>query len=211
MTALVYYFEPNAVFVAMDTLALSEDHKPAIFTSKIFPVLHLNGIICGTGLGPFVVDWFKRVNSGMLALDIPHLDEFTPGQLRAARKDYVIDDENTVTIYHFGFSESEQKFRGFAYRSKSDFNSEELPYNSVAIKPFVELDLSERPLNLPEDFIDIVSRQRDADNALPINKRLGVGGEIHFIYMTPGNICINRAYRFSDHSDLYNQMCSKLM
>lgn len=209
MTSLLYYYEPQTVFIAMDTLAMTDDCRPYLYTTKFFLLPHMAGMICGTGHGQFVLDWFTKINSGMLALDIPHLDEFTPEQLCTLAVKYGISQASTVTVYQFGYSEAEQCFKGYAYRSKNGFQSELLPYNGIGIKPGVPFE-SSGPLRIPDDFIKIMNDQRQAEEAKPIQERVFIGGEMHVIYMTPTETIVFRGHRFPEYDSMYYQMCEKL-
>jgi len=83
MTALNFVYQNDVVSIAMDTLSLSPDtHKPRNFLTKFYPVPHLVGVICGTGVGKFIAEWAARVQTNMLVKSIPHLNEFTQQELR---------------------------------------------------------------------------------------------------------------------------------
>lgn len=63
MSALICYATESEIILAMDTLAVCDPIGPPIsFTTKFYPIPHLNAVICGTGLGRFVADWFAQVN-----------------------------------------------------------------------------------------------------------------------------------------------------
>ena len=53
MSSLIFYTDPEQVLVATDTLAVSSDGKPFIFTSKALYIPHLKTIIAGTGCSEF--------------------------------------------------------------------------------------------------------------------------------------------------------------
>ncbi|MNT74580.1 hypothetical protein D3C72_2134080 [compost metagenome] len=71
--------------------------------------------------------------------------------------------------------------RSFAYRSTNGFISEELPFGST-LKPGYDIgDYEVR--DFPNDLIDIVERQKAADEALPTHERVGVGGHVIAYWM----------------------------
>ena len=79
MSALIFYTTHTDIIIAMDTLAVCDQSgTPLLFTTKFYPVPHLRGVICGTGIGQFIIDWFVRVNTTMVVDDIPQLDCHTP-------------------------------------------------------------------------------------------------------------------------------------
>jgi hypothetical protein len=74
MSSLIFHTEAEQVLVATDTLAVSGDGMPFMFTSKSFIVPHLRMIIAGTGSGGFCGKWFIQVNDRMILRGIDNLD-----------------------------------------------------------------------------------------------------------------------------------------
>ena len=207
MSALNFILQSDALFIATDTLAISgEDGSPRNFQSKIYPLLHLDGVLCGTGIGQFITRWYVALQSGILARNIPHLDQYVPNGLRSLHQELPLPEGKTTTIYHFGWDHAEGRFRGFAYRSEHDFRSEELQYG-FGVKPQVAFTPTG---TLPDDFVQLITLQRQIDNARPPRERIGIGGEIHFLAMAPGEISLTRCHSFEDLDLLYDQMCRRL-
>lgn len=207
MTAFNFLFEEDHVCIAMDTLMVLQDTKqPLNYTSKIYLLPHLDGVMCGTGLGPFVINWYLYIQSSIIAKDIVHLDTYASEALRKLADHFELTDECTATIYHFGWSEQHKRYVGFVYRSVRNFESETLPYG-VGTKPPTEIDTFDK---LPEDFVKIIEKQKIADEAEPINKKIGIGGDVHFLVMTPGNFNLSKCHRFNDHEECYNKMLKNL-
>jgi hypothetical protein len=177
MTVINFALLEDGVYVVADTLATTDRYEPGFFTSKVHPVPHLNGLICGTGSLGFILDWSRHVLGGMLALDIGHLDEFTPNSLRdlhAARPE-AERLAMTSTIYHLGFDDSEDRFVGYAYRSTDNFDSERLEYGT-RLKPGYS---GQRHLTaFPDDFVEACREQRLEQDALPLQDRVFIGGHI---------------------------------
>lgn len=179
MSSIIYGFTAENAVVGTDTLAVSsEDFSPVMFTTKSFVVPHLKLIISGTGFQGFAGKWFVRINDGIVVRDIDNLDYHTPDTLRKIWRDYSEehppDSEASTTIYHFGYSEELKALRGYAYRSKKNFESEELVYG-FGIKP--ECSLLE-DLSLPRDLKKMMDEQRIIQATKPENERLYIGGEI---------------------------------
>lgn len=107
----------------------------------------------------------------------------------------------TTTIYHIGYSETEQSYVAFAYRSTNDFKSERLQYG-FATKPPVP----EATATYSEDFIRIMEEQRAMDNALLPDKRVFIGGEIQLLVLQNKTMTIQTIHRFEDYEDLYDPM-----
>lgn len=211
MTALNFYLQPEQVLLAMDTLSLQSDGNPHKFLSKIFPILHLNGVMCGTGFAPLIEQWFREINAGILARNMIHLDEFATEALQnlwASQSGEI--GKGTATIYHFGYCEVDAVFKGYAYRSEHNFQSESLMYG-LGIKPSFDVASLGEDLPSPQAyFVEIVKRQRAEDLAQPINDRIGIGGDVHFASMTPDGIWMSRCHRFEDYDALYEEMCDYL-
>ena len=207
MTALNFLLEPERVCIAMDTLVIRPDTRtPFLYASKIFPLPHLGGVMCGTGLMQFVIDWFVCIQTSVIARDVPHLNNYTSEQLRVIAVKYKLISDLTSTIYHFGYSAAEQCYKGFAYRSKTNFVSEELEYG-FGIKPPVEY----KPIqSLPNGFIEMTERQRIEDKEKPTEQQVGIGGDIHLFVMTPEQMLLTRCHRFKDYDSFYNKMLENL-
>lgn len=207
MSSLNFLVQKDFALISTDTLALQPNtHLPSHFQSKAFPVLHLNGLICGTGINLLAIQWYSKVATSMLARSFPHLDEFTPSSLRDIASEIKLPTNSTSTIYHFGYDEFAESYRVYAYRSEHDFQSEELELG-FGIKPQIEFTQTE---DLIKDFIDLITLQRECDLAKPLENRIGIGGDIHVYSMIPGRINIQLIHRFDDYDDLYSNMCSRL-
>ena len=214
----------EAVYITTDTLVSDpEDMRPTMHTTKLYPVPHWNGVICGTGIMQFIVGWYAYAVTSILARDIEHLDEFAPENMQTIFEktkenfdDELLDDA-TSTIYHFGYSEKQSRFIGYAYRSTKDFVSEQL-IEGFGQKP-APMDGGVEINNYPADFIALTELQKAEDEQKEIGERVGIGGEIYSFSMQ--NISevegqadiltqIRRCHRFDDFEKAYIEMCQKL-
>lgn len=202
MTALNFLIEPQRVCIAMDTLSTESEAKPHLFCSKIFLLPHLQGVMCGTGAFPIVIDWFVAIQSEILVRDIPHLDEFTPGFLRSIAAKHGMANDVRATVYHFGYSQLAGEYRAFAYRSTNSFTSEPLVHG-LGIKPPIDV---EPFTELPAGFIRLIYRQREQDRAAIAADQVGIGGEIQFLVMTPRLFQLSTCHRYEDYEALYSEM-----
>jgi len=197
MSALIFYTSATEIILAMDTLAVSDqDGTPLLFTTKFYPIPHLCGVICGTGLGQFVIDWFVEVNTRMVVDDIPHLDYHAPGRLRELwlTRYKELSPISTVTVYHFGFDGNDTPC-AFAYRSEKDFNSEQLLIGGIATKPPTAVPCD---FKLPEDFKKMMLSQQAEESAKPRGDRVYIGGDVLVCHMTKGGTAIYQAGIFPD-------------
>ena len=221
LTVLNFHLQEDIVCLVTDTIASnSEDMSPVFFTTKVYPTPHWEGLICGTGVSKFIVEWFSEAITSVLAKDIRHLNEFAPSVLRELFVKYqgYGNRDLTSTVYHFGFDHNADRFIGFAYRSTADFVSEELKYGS-GIKPHPE-DISSLEINaIPADLISIVHAQKLRDDSLPVQERVGIGGHLILYLMQrverdDGSYSvtteINRFFEFPDYEEAYLQACLNL-
>jgi len=199
MSSLIFHTTEDEIILAMDTLAVGDlSGTPVLFTTKFYPVPHLGGVICGTGVGKLVLDWFARVNSGMVVRDLVNLDEHTPAALRelSSSEDYRVPDvSQSTTVYHLGFPVDGGPACVFAYRSTSNFSSERLRIGGTAIKPMGDIP---QPLTLPNDFGKMMMSQRTYQNQKPFDERIQNGGDIVVCQMTRTMTSIYRMGKFHD-------------
>jgi len=171
----------------------------------------------------FINRWYAHALTSVLARDIEHLDEFAPECLRTIFKeakdsfDNELLDEATSTIYHFGHSEEQSRFIGYAYRSGEDFVSEQLE-EEFRQKPGL-LNGGYEIKEFPSDPIKLSDLHKAEDAEKNIEDRVGIGGEIHSFSMQ--NISkdegqadilmqIRRCHRFDDFEKAYIEMSKKL-
>jgi hypothetical protein len=207
MTALNFLLEPDRVCIATDTLALSLGGRSHKFATKIFPLPHLQLIICGTGLLQLATDWYLFVQTSAVVRSIIGLNKFAPAILRELWARHPEASGTSGTIYHFGFDEEAGYFRGFAFRSSNDFEEEELQQNAFGVKPPV---LMPEIKTLPDGFIELVSRQREEDLRRPVQERIGVGGEVQFAILTQNSVTITTCHRFDDFEEIWEEMLANL-
>lgn len=209
MTALVYMLQPDQVCIAMDTLVVSsEDKMPLCFQRKFLPLQKQKLLIAGTGLSNFVNGWFNYVSSITSFEGIDDLNTITPSVLQAISLAAGGLGEFTTTIYHFGYSPEEAKYLGYAYRSTSDFQSERLQY-ALGFKPQVQIRQCDN-IEFPDFLIEIVMEQQRQDRQMPIEKRVGIGGEIEFVELKNQTMRIETVHQFksyeSDRQNIENRL-----
>lgn len=201
MTALIFSLAPEQVTIAMDTLVTDTSGTPIGYTSKLFPLLHLNGVMCVTGLSNLAADW-NSLLLRFIARDIKHMDEFATVQLQEIWTQYADSVPVTSTVYHFGYDEEEKQYIGFAYRSEKGFASERLGH-VIGIKP----PISNASLTELKDFVTTMKNQREAEDSKPLNARVHIGGEVQLAVLHDGVMTLSTVYRWHDYDDMYMQMC----
>ena len=157
MTILNFNLSEQRVSILTDTLLSDADQgdAPLSFATKVFPLPHMRGLITGTGLAPFISEWFTIVNGAIAAADMRDLDKIAPHvlpDLFAKHRGHDVRALST-TIYHFGFDRTRERFIGFRYRSAGGFRSKRLPYG-ISTYPFVNRELERNTdAKFPSDFI----------------------------------------------------------
>lgn len=212
MTALNFWLLPDQVYVCCDSLAvLPESKEPHIFCSKLFLLPHARSVVCGTGSFQLVQDWFAFANSRILASDVDALSANSEAGLQDVASAH--PEDQSSTIYQFGWSLERAAFRGFVYRSTTYFSQEEFPMNAFGLKPQTQFDWG-APTTLPsiiEKFRDLVIQQRREDLALPQSDRVGIGGQVYLAYMIPEITQLVCIHQFEDYDTLGRSMEARLL
>lgn len=183
----------------MDTLVVgADDRMPLSFQRKFLSVPVSDLVVAGTGHAGFINGWFEHLQAHHQGATIDDLNVEAPGLFRASVSAEGGLSGLTATIYHFGYSLTESKYIGFAYRSAADFQSERLPYDCLGIKPEIKIELPD-DLAVPSLFVDLMTQQQLADQTLPINQQVGIGGEVEFVVLRDKSIHIETAYRFGSY------------
>jgi hypothetical protein len=210
MTLLNYIITSEYIFILMDTIALmGENKEPFIYTTKIYPLPHLDMVICGTGVSSFIIDWFVIVNSQMLVKDIDHLNEFAPQILVDTWKKFADDNRSTSTIYHFGYSNYESRYKCYVYRSTNGFTPE-IQNAGTAHKPGVTNIESFIDEDGNLDLLGISFQQYRDDKTVILEKKVGIGGELISCLLQERNIYINKILSFIDYESMFTKMCERL-
>lgn len=200
MSSLIFYTDPTQIVVATDTLAVTPDGQPMLFTSKALHLPHLRMIIAGTGMGMFSGDWAMEVNHRMILDGIMNLDFHTPAALQTRwdkfRQDFKLPESSTTTVYHFGLSEDDESVVAFAYRSTSGFQSERLP-QGFGIKP--ECPLPEGG-NLLEVIPQMMNLQREIQSKVAKDERIYIGGEVVVMQLTSSSFSVFHPHTFPERS-----------
>jgi hypothetical protein len=206
MTAAVFSIQPEQVIIAMDTLAMAGGSgKPIFYTTKFYILPHLQGVMFATGIGDLASKWFSQLER-YIARDIHHLDSFVTPALRMLGDEFGLNTNLTTTVYHVGYSEEETRYVAFAYRSTNFFASERFEYG-LGIRPPVEASY---PQVIPDDFIDIIKKQKHDDDLKPLSERVHIGGEVQLLLMKDKSMIVQTVHRFGEYDDLYLEMCEHL-
>lgn len=207
MTALNFVITRNEICFAVDTLAIgADDHQPFAYITKFVLLPHIKTAATGTGHGMFLAEWYAHVRGSIIASDIDRLDGLTPAELRRIARGYDLAAVS-ATVYHFGYSELRERFLGYAYRSTTNFASEEFG-EGTGIKP--EVKLPPEPHVYPALFVDLMKRQREDDLARPVRERIGIGGEVQCIHMQRSGTSVTTLHRFDSYEADLAAMCARL-
>lgn len=218
MTALDFIIQDDAVIVAMDTLSLrAVDHKPYKMVTKFLPIPHMNTLICGTGNMGAIIDWFSWVEKNVIANGIYQLDKITQQVIKKFMDEH--NGDNSCTIYQFGLHELDGKYHGYAYRSANGFRSEEIQ-KGIGVKPpdaFLTadgtMDLSPyapEGATIQKMLSNIMHRQKEYDDSLDVDDRLGIGGIIQIVILSKDKMVIENYEYFDDFESTHVEMLKNL-
>lgn len=212
MTALIYVLKEDEIILSMDTLAVKTvDDKPYKYVSKIYPLPHLNCVLCGLGDIEAIIDWFCYVQEYCIVDNFNELCSFTSQKLPSFMNGRLGND--STTIYIFGLNIADNKFHGFAYRSKNDFSSDKIPYAS-GIKPTGAFMIPENQLYLEglwedptnERIAKIMLVQKEFEDKLLLSERVCIGGMIQIFTLNRKGYSLLNYKKFDDYDALYAQM-----
>ncbi|MBP1154835.1 MULTISPECIES: hypothetical protein [unclassified Paenibacillus] len=210
MTALNFILTEQEIVVSMDTLASREDKEPFKFVSKIFPLPHIRTIMCGTGNLELLLNWHIIIQTKIVSRDIEYVDRYATQFLRELDSKY--PDELSATVYHFGYSEKEDKLKGYAYRKEKQFESELMVYG-IGTKPPLETELVytifDNNDNYDKALIEMMEEQKRRDD-IKTEDKVGIGGEIQMCVMNTNFFTIAIVHRFADYEETYRKVMANL-
>ncbi|WP_152987218.1 hypothetical protein [Pseudomonas sp. TTU2014-080ASC] len=186
MSSLLFYTNENEAIVATDTLLHYPEGGAPGFTSKAVTLPHLRMIIAATGSALLFNRWIGLVNNEGTAFDVDTIDAHAPEALKALWRELNNHspalNNQTATIYHFGFSNDSGVIHGYAYRSVSSFKSEQLSCG-LGVKPDLQdhsgIDWPSFPSSAP-DIMRAQARQEDAKKF----DRVYIGGSVQVTHLT---------------------------
>jgi len=217
MSALIYYLQENQVVLVMDTLSSQRTEtglKPYKFLSKIFPLMHMNSVLCGTGNFHPILKWFEYIESSIVAYGIVQLNRLTKLSIKEFMEKENSTDEPT-TLYQFGLSEVDGRFYGYAYRSTNNYTSEELQY-TIGVKPRDAFNTSEEIFEFIQGNIDqgvlvaLMLKLKGYDDNLGNQhpNKVGIGGQMETCLLQKNSLQIIRQDIFPDSADVYQEILS---
>lgn len=113
-----------------------------------------------------------------------------------------VDYNETITIYHFGFSEDTNSIKSYAYRSANEFKSESLQFG-IGVKPECNV---KSDYELPKDIPNMMKEQRLIQSKKPLSDRVYIGGEIMIYHLESNGICIYSLGKFDDFYETQNEI-----
>lgn len=198
MTLLNWQSSEERIDIFTDTLCCHSNGQPRNHVGKAYPMQHLGLVVAGTGLAQLILRWAMIVQGDFLGPDIVALDSSAPETLREVALAIGGPTDRTTTLYTFGWAAAEGRFVNFAYRSETRFASERLPYAMYLKPPPIDTAC----LTAPDfSFDQVVRQQYLEDGALPMAKRVGIGGDLLHYQLSrtlagETQIASTRAFRF---------------
>lgn len=201
MSLLMYRLTASDVLIVTDTLSTDPSGTPRTFVSKCLTVPHLELVVVFTGVAQLGHNWSLQLQTEVLARDIDLLNLHVPVGLNqiASSLEREYGTLSSSTVYHFGYSEQQGGYVGYAYRSGNSFRVETIPNNSFGVKP--EPGSQFVPPNNQEEMVALARQIRKEQNLLPMSQRLHVGGELCLTLLQDRSIQTAKAFRFEDFDD----------
>ena len=213
MSALAYLLHDDCIVVATDSLASQKGLGPLKYANKIYYLPFLKTILTGTGLMDLVIDWYCFIQKFVVINDITGLNKITERKLPDLYSSFGEIDDNSSTIYQFGYCERIGKHIGFAYRSINGFRSEEL-IPSIGLKPSENIKLEESMPEKDEQFeqyiLRLIIEQKRIDDMKSSEDRLGIGGNIYYSVLQKNEFNIKEIYEFPYKTIQYQEMVNKI-
>jgi hypothetical protein len=211
MSLLMVHHEPEGVIIVTDTLATTVQGESHLLVTKCGIVPHLNLVIAGTGIAHLSAVWWGLVMEAVLCRDVDMLNLHAPDALRAEWSKieaHLPDGTETATIYHFGLSEERNIYVGYAYRSKNDFESEELE-PAFRVKPEPRNGLDDVPESL-EGMVALALQIKQEQDERTASDRIYIGGELVLTVLQNGAINATKLYRWPDFEETWQTMNDRL-
>lgn len=225
MTLVNFILAEEAVFLVADTqVSDPQDMQPITFTNKVYLLPHIHGLMFGTGIASFILEWQNKLLANALVRNIKQLNEYTTNELQNLYLNYEkifseTDRTPSSTVYHLGYNEDENRFIGYAYRSTNEFASEKLEYGCF-FKPALEIDQIPTVEKFPVDYIPVAELQKDLDTLKPLENQVGIGGHLIAYHMctllddsknTTIQTNVRKFYEFKDIESAYSAALKKLV
>ncbi len=208
MTALNYLLTENCVIISMDTLTSRDYKTPLKYSSKIYPLPHLNSVLCGTGSHSLIINWFSHIQGRILAKDIHGINEIAESELPILNGEDKFDSD----IYHFGYDIVTKKFVGYVFRESNKFKVEKLPY-TMGIRPSkkeIVQNIAENKYK-SDPVLNFIELMKDQKKAEKLDGNISsIGGEIHILVLREDEQTMWVSHRFDDYDSMYLKMLNKL-
>lgn len=181
VTALNAYLGSDGAIVLADTLATTADLQPVGFTSKIYPVLHLGAVISGRGSHDLISGYARHVMGVEPIRDFDDLVERTPGVLTLGAKILEGWWPGPSTVYLWGWSAADGRFRGYAFSSRADFETRALPEGFMTAPGLENADELAALLKNEDALValaDVMRAAHDEQAKRSDDERCAIGGDI---------------------------------
>lgn len=203
MTALNWLLKEDKCVIAADTLAFIQDNQPKQFVSKILPLPHLNMVICGTGNSELIIRYYMAIQLHVIARDMYSLNSIAKNLLLQLNKDY--SEEETSKIFHFGYSEINDRFEGYMFQSAESFSIEKIAFG-FGVHPALPFELVENIANNAYNddyyFTQLISEQKR-------KAVVSIGGEIQRAVLSYNGCSLSTIFRFEDYEENYVSMLNR--
>lgn len=219
MTALNFSLNKEQAIITMDTLVTgvymeSGEIQYINYTTKMYPIPHLNIVVCGVGNAELKRDWYTFVMEKVVAKDINYLNRCITEKLIEFDNSY--SNDLSSTIFQIGYDNIKEKFVAFQYRKENDFKPEAIENNIYCHPSIQEYGEMISRLKSKEDestvsmLIEIMKTQKAEQDKIDIEDRIGIGGEIQCLVLEKDSYLYQTIHKFNDYEDKYIEMLERV-
>ena len=210
LTALNWVIEKDRLMLACDTLVTAiGSGVPLAFLPKVISSSDEQSIIAGTGDAKTLFDIQGPLHNNSLGNSVFDIANCLPEFLRNIDKLRKESRRKEAFVYLFGWSEEEGLIRGYGFSSQSDFSKTDLPNPGMCVSPpnvtppHIRSYVTPPPIGAYDQyFVDLIRRQREADDEAQPEIRAGIGGEILRVDLIKNRLNVRKIYRFDDYAEM---------
>ncbi len=209
MSLFLYFQTDHQVDIITDTLVSDDELNAFTYRTKVFPLLHLNMVVTGTGSVAVLDAWLNRLTLNLLPYDIEELNQHAQHHLREVEAEVKasIGDVGTTTIEHFGIPLGSAQVVHYTYRSVHEFKPERsvgdwslIRPKAVSFEPWIPQSVDEL-----RQLVHMVKVEND-ERRTPHPVR--IGGDVWITSLKQEGIIMERLVRFDDYEGTFLQMRS---
>jgi hypothetical protein len=227
MSSLIVYSNETGVYIGTDTISWKkgkDDLIPFNFVTKTIYLPQFKCCFAVQGQAFLLNQIFSFSMSKAIAYDASSFFDVCKNSLPKVLDTTTCDEEHIGTVFIIGFSIEAQSmctYKSIVTKTNIEF---ETMGNVSFIKPMISNydEIYQRVIELTKDkgkfdfyrslIIEVMKQQKIEEKAIPINNKVGIGGQVQFTFMPPvdelGEITylVEMAYTLDNYLNDYQTM-----